>query len=40
VQVLYALTSFESFDTLVGPDGELADAIPLVTRLAEAFLGS
>jgi hypothetical protein len=40
VQVLYALTSFENFDTLAGPDGDLADALPLVTRLAEAFLGT
>jgi AcrR family transcriptional regulator len=38
VQMLYALTSFETFDTLAGPDRDLADALPLVTRLAEAVL--
>ena len=35
-QMLYALTSFETFDALAGPDRDLADALPLVTRLAEA----
>ena len=38
VQMLYALTSFETFDTLAGPDRSLADALPLVTRLADAVL--
>jgi hypothetical protein len=38
VQILYALTSFETFDTLAGPDGDIADALPVVTRLAEAVL--
>jgi AcrR family transcriptional regulator len=38
VQMLYALTSFETFDTLAGPDRDLADALPLVTGLAEAAL--
>lgn len=38
VQMLYALTSFETFDALAGPDRDLADALPLVTRLAEAAL--
>jgi AcrR family transcriptional regulator len=37
-QMLYALTSFETFDTLTGPDRDLADALPLVTRLADAVL--
>jgi AcrR family transcriptional regulator len=40
VPALYALTSFETFDTLVGPDGDLADAIPVVTRLADAVLAA
>jgi len=40
VQVLYALTSFESFDTLAGPAGDLADAVPLIARLADAFVSS
>lgn len=40
VQVLYALTSFETFDTLAGPGRDLADALPLVTRLAEAVLAA
>jgi hypothetical protein len=38
VQMLYTLTSFETFDTLAGPDRDLADALPLVTGLAEAAL--
>jgi AcrR family transcriptional regulator len=38
VQMLYALTSFETFDTLAGPDQDLAPALPIVTRLAEAAL--
>lgn len=38
LQILYALTSFETFDTLAGPDRGLADALPLVTRLADAIL--
>jgi AcrR family transcriptional regulator len=38
VQTLYALTSFETFDTLAGPDRDLADALPVLTRLAEAVL--
>ena len=38
VRMLYALTSFETFDTLAGPDRDLTDARPLITRLAEAVL--
>jgi AcrR family transcriptional regulator len=38
VRVLYALTSFETFDTLAGPDQDLALVVPTVTRLAEATL--
>jgi AcrR family transcriptional regulator len=38
VQMLYALTSFETFDTVAGPDRDLADALPIVTRLARAAL--
>jgi AcrR family transcriptional regulator len=38
VRMLYALTSFETFDVLAGPDRDLAEAIPLVTRLAQAAL--
>jgi AcrR family transcriptional regulator len=37
-QILYALTSFETFDTLAGPDRDLADALPVVTSLAKAVL--
>jgi AcrR family transcriptional regulator len=37
-QMLYALTSFETFDALAGPDRDLADALPLVTRLADTVL--
>jgi AcrR family transcriptional regulator len=38
VQMLYALTSFETFDTLAGPGQDLAPVLPIVTRLAEATL--
>jgi AcrR family transcriptional regulator len=38
VRVLTALTSFETFDTLAGPDQEITGAIPDVLRLAEAAL--
>ncbi len=38
VQMLYALTSFETFDALAGPDEDLSPALPAVTRLAEAAL--
>jgi AcrR family transcriptional regulator len=38
VQMLYVLTSFETFDTVAGPDRDLADALPVVTRLTEAVL--
>ena len=38
VRVLTALTSFETFDTLAGPDQEITAAIPDVLRLAEAAL--
>jgi AcrR family transcriptional regulator len=40
VQILYALTSFETFDTLAGPDRDLADALPVVIRLAETALAT
>jgi AcrR family transcriptional regulator len=40
VRVLYALTSFETFDTIAGPDQDLAQALPVVIRLAEAALSS
>ena len=38
VRVLLALTSFETFDTLAGPDQEITAAIPDILRLAEAAL--
>ncbi len=38
-RVLTALTSFETFDTVAGPDQEITAAIPDVLRLAEAALG-
>jgi AcrR family transcriptional regulator len=38
VRVLMALTSFETFDTLAGPDQEITAAVPDVLRLAEAAL--
>lgn len=37
-RVLLALTSFETFDTLAGPDGDLLDAVPVIVGLATAEL--
>ncbi len=39
VDVLFALTSFEMFDLVAGPDGSPATAVPLVLRTARAVLG-
>jgi len=38
-EVLYTLTSFETFDTLAGPQRSLEDVAPVVLRLARAALG-
>jgi AcrR family transcriptional regulator len=38
VNVLYTLTSFETFDTLAGPTRSLEEVIPLVQQLARAAL--
>jgi AcrR family transcriptional regulator len=38
VRMLSALTSFETFDALAGPDRDLADALPEVTILAQAVV--
>ena len=38
IPVLFMLTSFETFDTLAGPDQELTAVVPDVLRLAEAAL--
>jgi AcrR family transcriptional regulator len=38
VRVLYALTSFETYDALAAADGNLADVAPLVADLAFAAL--
>jgi AcrR family transcriptional regulator len=38
-RVLYTLTSFETYDMLAGPDGDVADAAALVRNLAVAALG-
>lgn len=40
VRVLYALTSFETYDTLAGPDEDLTEVSPLVADLALAALRS
>ena len=40
VPVLMALTSFETFDCLAGPGGEMTGAVPQVVDLAEAALGN
>jgi AcrR family transcriptional regulator len=39
VDVLYALGSFETFDTLAGPTRSTEDVVPLVLRLALTALG-
>ncbi|WP_040807843.1 TetR/AcrR family transcriptional regulator [Nocardia concava] len=39
VRILLALTSFETFDTMVGPDGDLLDAVPVIAGLAATVLG-
>ena len=38
VNILYTLTSFETFDTLAGPTRSLEDVTPTVQRLARAAL--
>jgi AcrR family transcriptional regulator len=38
VQVLHTLTSFETFDSLAGPDRAPTDVVPIVVELAEATL--
>jgi AcrR family transcriptional regulator len=38
-RMLYALTSFETYDTLAGTEGDLAAVAPLVADLAFAALG-
>jgi len=38
-RLLYTLTSFETYDTLAGPDGDVAGTAPLVRNLAVAALG-
>jgi hypothetical protein len=39
VDLLFALTSFESFDLLAGPDRTPAEVGPLVKRAAAAIVG-
>ena len=39
VRTLMTLTSFETFDTLAGPDQEITAAVPEIVLLAEAALG-
>jgi AcrR family transcriptional regulator len=39
VEVLYTLTSFETFDTLAGPTRSPEQVIPLVQRIVRAALG-
>ncbi len=38
VRVLTALTSFETFDAVAGPDREISAAVPDIIRLADAAL--
>jgi AcrR family transcriptional regulator len=39
VNILYTLTSFETFDTLAGATRSLEEAVPVVQQLARAVLG-
>ncbi|MFF2555272.1 TetR/AcrR family transcriptional regulator [Nocardia sp. NPDC058058] len=39
LRILLALTSFETFDTMVGAEGDLSEAIPAITDLAITVLG-
>jgi AcrR family transcriptional regulator len=39
IDILYTLTSFETFDTLAGTGREVREVTPLVQRLARAALG-
>jgi AcrR family transcriptional regulator len=39
IDLLFTMTSFETFDTLAGPDKTPAAVIPLIQRLARAALG-
>jgi AcrR family transcriptional regulator len=38
-ELLYTITSFETFDTLAGPKGSLAKVVPAIVELARAALG-
>ncbi|WP_327139576.1 TetR/AcrR family transcriptional regulator [Nocardia sp. NBC_01327] len=40
VRILLALTSFETFDTMAGPEGDLFDAVPVITGIAATVLGA
>ncbi|MFE3193052.1 TetR/AcrR family transcriptional regulator [Nocardia sp. NPDC059240] len=40
VRILLALTSFETFDTMIGTDGDLLDAVPVITGMAVTVLGA
>jgi AcrR family transcriptional regulator len=38
-EMLYALTSFETYDALAGPDRDLEAVVPAITRLARMAVG-
>lgn len=38
IDLLYTLISFETFDTLAGPERSLEEVTPLIQRLARAIL--
>ncbi|MFB8005798.1 TetR/AcrR family transcriptional regulator [Nocardia sp. NPDC056000] len=40
VRILLALTSFETFDTMIGSDDDLFDAVPVIADLAATVLGA
>lgn len=39
-RTLLALTIFEMFDTMAGPEGDLFDAVPVITGIATTVLGA
>lgn len=40
VRILLSLNSFETFDTMAGPEGDLFDAVRVITGIAATVLGA
>ncbi|WP_405484082.1 TetR/AcrR family transcriptional regulator [Nocardia sp. NBC_00511] len=40
LRILLALTSFETFDTMAGPDGDLLEVVPVIAGMAATVLGA